>query len=234
MEVSMNDLTVRQLEMSNRVVEFFNENAIPFRKGSPGPELVNQFQQAVSEIQDLTAAQVSEFAQSRVHSELRGETREALCEALDQIARTSRGMAASVPGVNGKFQPVHGLGDAKLKTHALSFAENAKPFLKDFVNFEMAPDFLDDLEAKIEAFAKAVVNHTSAKSAHVATSQLVDQGMKRAMNILVQLDPIVENKLRSDPALLLQWENIRRIERAWVTKKPKPSKPPADPPAEAA
>src|SRR6266853_851577 len=97
MEVSMKDLIVRRLEMSNRVVDFFNANPIAFRKGSPGPQLVNQFKQGVTELQRLTLAQVSELGQSRAQSGLRGDARDALCQALDRITRTTRGMAATVP-----------------------------------------------------------------------------------------------------------------------------------------
>jgi hypothetical protein len=220
MEVDMNDLIVRRLEMSNRVVGFFEEIPIAFRKGSPGPQLVDQFKQTVSEIETLTATQVSEIAQTRAHSGSRGEARAALCEALDQISRTARGMTATIAGIQGRFQPVWGVGDSKLRTHARAYAENAEPYQKEFVNFEMAPDFLDDLNSKIEAFERAVAAHAAGRSAHVATSSLVEEAMQRAMGILVQLDPIVENKLKGNAALLLKWENIRHTERAWVSKKP--------------
>jgi hypothetical protein len=36
------------------------------------------------------------------------------------------------------------------------------------------------------------------------------------MIILAQLDPIMENKLAANAALLLKWINVRRIERRWT------------------
>jgi len=236
----MNDLNVRRLEMSNRVVEFLNANSIPFRKGSPGPQLVNEFKQAVTEIQNLTLAQDSELQESHTRSTSRGNARWALCDALDQITRTSRGMAVSIPELEGKFPPAHGLGDSKLHTRACAFAEYAKRYQKDFVNFGMAPDFIDDLNGKIETFERAVTIHAAGRSAHVATSKLVDDAMQSALNILVQLDPLVENYLIGDSALILKWENVRHTERAWVSRKPgqttpeSNTKPEADPSATAA
>ena len=122
----MNDFIVRRLEMFNGVIGFFDSNPILFREGSPGHELVNQLKQSASELQTLTAAQVSAIAQSRAHSETRSNARSALIEALDQITRTSRGMAATVSGIQGKFLPVGSTADSKLLTMARSFAANAK------------------------------------------------------------------------------------------------------------
>jgi hypothetical protein len=240
MEVSMNDFTVRRLEMANRVVGFLDMNPFAFRSGSPGPELMNQFKQAVMEIRNLTQAQVSELEVSRSRSAMRGNARTALCETLNQITRTSRGMVVRIPEIEGKFQPVHGLGDSRLHTHARSFEENAKTFQMDFVNFGMAPDFIDDLHSRILALEQAVVQHATGRSAHVTTAQLIDNAMQKAMNILVQLDPVVENYLRSDAARTFKWQHARRTERAWVSRKPtktkggKETKSEADPSAAAA
>ena len=50
--------------------------------------------------------------------------------------------------------------------------------------------------------------------------------MEVALGILVQLDPIVENKLTGDPHELSRWKTARHTERAWVSKRvPEPAKP---------
>ena len=68
----MKDITVRQLEMANRVVGFLEANPIEFRKGSPGADLVTEIQAKVAEIRSLTATQESEMAQARAYSRARG------------------------------------------------------------------------------------------------------------------------------------------------------------------
>jgi hypothetical protein len=97
-----------------------------------------------------------------------------------------------------------------------SLAESARPFVKEFVEFDMDPNFLSDIGSKINAFIEAVADHEASRSAHVATSQMIDAAMDRAMIILAQLDPIMENKLAANAALLLKWINVRRIERRWT------------------
>ena len=221
----MKDVTVRQLEMANRVVVFFQANPIGFRKGSPGAELIAQITKQFAELRSLTATQASEMAQSRAYSRARGAARESLNEAMGRINRTAQAIAVSVPEVGAIFGEGRKVGDAKLETRARSLAESAKPFVKEFVNFEMEPGFIGDLEAKIETFTRAVANHKASRNAQAATTLLIDAAMERALIILEQLDPIMENKVGGNAELLLKWENVRQVERRWIYKTPKETKP---------
>jgi hypothetical protein len=221
----MKDVTVRQLEMANRVVGFFEANPIGFRKSSPGASLVEQFKQQVAELHSLTATQATEIAQSRAYSRTRGAARESLNNAMGRINRTAQAIAIRVPGLEARFGAATGIGDAKLETRARSLAETARPFVKEFVDFEMEPDFLKELESKIKVFTEAVDNHKASRAAHTATTQLIDAAMERARIILEQLDPIMENKLVGNTALQLKWENVRRVEKRWIVKKTKEQTP---------
>jgi chromosome segregation ATPase len=224
-EVSMKDVTVRQLEMTNRVVGFFDANPMGFRKGTPGADLVEQLKHEVAELQSLTATQASEFAHSRAYSRARGATRESLNQAMEHIKRTAEAIAVRIPGMEARFEASRGVGDAKLETRARSVMESAKPFVQQFVDFEMEPKFLSELESKIKAFTQAVADHKASRSAHAATTQLIDGAMERALISLAQLDPIIENKLGGNTALRLKWENVRRVEKRWIYKTPKETKP---------
>jgi hypothetical protein len=221
----MKDITVRQLEMANRVSGFLKANPIVFRKSSPGADLVEQFHRQAAVIQGLTEKQVLEIARARACSRARGAARESLNAAMEKITRTAHGMALSVPGVSATFEANQGGGDAKLQTRARSLAESVKPFVKEFVNFELDPGFVGALEAKIETFVEAVANHKASRAAHVATSQMIDTAMEHALEILEQLSPIVENKLDGNMALTLKWENVRKVERRWVYKTPEEKTP---------
>jgi hypothetical protein len=217
---SMKDVTVRQLEMANRVVGFLQANPIAFRKGSPGADLVVRFKKQVAEIQTLTTAQASEFAKARAHSRARGAARDSLKTTVERISRTAEAIAVTNPGMEAHFQILRRLGDAKLETRARAIADSAKPFVKEFVDYEMEPQFIQTLESKIQAFKEAIENQKATRAAHAVTSQLLNDAMERAMRILAQLDPIIENKLGSNTALQLKWENVRHVERRWVTSKP--------------
>ena len=75
-----------------------------------------------------------------------------------------------------------------------------------------------------------MADHSVSRSEHVATKKLIDHEMQSALEILAQLDPIVSNKLAGNHDLASQWENVRDIEREWLSKKPE-SKPVANPAA---
>jgi hypothetical protein len=216
---SMKDLTVRQLEMTNRVVRFFQANPIAFRKGSIGADLVEQFRKQVAAVQILTATQASEFAQSRACSRARGAARESLQAEVDRISRTAQAIAITRPALEARFQTFRRVGDARLETRARAVADSARPYVKEFVDFEMEPDFIKTLETKIQAFAAAIGNHKASRTAHAATSQLIDDAMAHALTTLAQLDAILENKLGGNTGLQLKWDNVRHIERRWISKK---------------
>jgi hypothetical protein len=221
----MKDVTVRQLEMVKQVVGFLEGNPIAFSKNSRGASLVEQLQQQVAQIQSLTATQATEIAQARADSRTRSAARESLNTAMGRINRTAQAMAITMPELESRFETTRRIGDAKLETCARSMAESAGSFVKEFVEFEMSPKFLSELESKIKRFTEAIADHKASRSAHVATSQLIDAAMKRALIILAQLDPIMENKLGENMGLQLRWENVRRIERRWISRTPKATEP---------
>jgi hypothetical protein len=204
--------------MANRVVGFLKANPISFRKGAPGAGLVARFSSQVSEVQILTARQVSGMAESRADSIRRGVAREALIETMECITQTAHGLSHTTPGLNARFGTARGLGDARLLTNARSLAETVKPFAPRFVEFELKSDFLEDLGAKIDTFAKAIDDHMGGKGEHVATVKLIGTTMEQALTTLAQLDSIVANKLRGNAELLVKWENVRKVERRWIYK----------------
>jgi hypothetical protein len=230
----MKDVTVRQLEMTSRVIGFFQDNPIVFRKGSPGADLVAQFKSQVAELQSLTATQVSEAGQSRAYTHSRGVSRESLKAAMEEVSRTAQAIAITVPGLAARFEAMNHVPDSKLETRARALIESVKPYVKQFVDFEMEPDFIKTLESKLQAFTESVANHKASRTAHVAASQLIVETMERTLTTLEQLDPIIRNKFRGNTGLKLKWENVRHIERRWIYKKPvvaapQPTEPVAPP-----
>jgi len=225
-EIFMKDLNVRRIEMCARVVGFMGSNPITFSTGSPGPQLVKALEDAVTNIKRLATIHTSELATARASSAARLAANKALIEAVGRISRCAQGMAPSLPGVGDKFRPLTGSGDSKLLTQAKAYVVEATPLRDEFVKFEMAPKFVDNLNAKIEALERAIGQRAVCKGAHVATSGRLNAAMKIALGILVQLDPIMENKLSGDPHELSRWKTARRLERAWVSKQAAlPAKP---------
>jgi len=119
-----------------------------------------------------------------------------------------------------RFQTMRRVGDGRLETRARALADISRPYVKEFTGFEMPPDFVKTLEAKIDTFTVAVKNHKASRAAHVTTTQEIDAAMERAVTTIEQLDAVMENKLDGNPSLQANWENVRKIERRWVSKKP--------------
>jgi hypothetical protein len=165
---------------------------------------------------------------SRSSAGRRCSARKTLLATLDKISRCASGIAVARPGYGDNFRLVRKVNDTELLVGARRFADNASPVRSEFVDFEMAPTFVDDLNSKIKAFEQAMADHSVSRSEHVATKKLIDHEMQSALEILAQLDPIVSNKLAGNHDLASQWENVRHIERAWISKKPE-SKPVANP-----
>jgi hypothetical protein len=229
----MNDITVRRLEMCIRVAGFLAKNPIVFGKGSQGSMLVAQLKGAVEDIRELTVKQASGVAAARSNAGRRRAARRVLLAALDAISRCAAGIAVTRPGFGDNFRLVRNVGDTKLLVCAHRFAENAAPLRSEFVRFEMAPSFVDDLNSKIKDFEQAMADHSTSRSGHVASTGLIDSGMQHALDILAQLDPIVSNKVAGDVDLIGQWKNVRHVESAWVSKKPEPTPVPSPDPVSA-
>ena len=144
---------------------------------------------------------------------------------MERISRTAQAIAISNPALEAQFKSTGKVGDAKLETRARALADCARPHVKEFVAFEMEPEFIERFEAKIQAFVDAIANHKANRAAHAATSQLIDAAMERALTTMDQLDPVIENKLGDNAGLMLKWQNVRHIEKRWVSKKPVEAKP---------
>ncbi|HYR90864.1 MAG TPA: hypothetical protein VE422_42775 [Terriglobia bacterium] len=101
---------------------------------------------------------------------------------------------------------------------ARAFADDAVPFADEFIKCELPATFIDDLKAKASAFEQAGAERTSSRTSHVAATGAIVGAVRKAVALVKQLDPIMKNKLRGDTFLMGEWNNARRMERAWTSK----------------
>jgi hypothetical protein len=93
-------------------------------------------------------------------------------------------------------------------------------FKKEFIVFEMATDFVEELGTRIAAFEATFESHNASNTALADGAQQIENAMDRVMVVLEQLNPIVENKPEGDAVGIQNWKSVRHVERAWVNKKP--------------
>ena len=226
----MTDVTVRRFKMVVRVLGFLLENPIEFPKGSHGPQLVDQLQKAVAELQELSGEHISQITDARASTGRKSEARRSLVETMDAISLSAEGIAVTTPGLEGKFQLIRGASNSVLLSRARSFAVDAEAMRDDFVRFAMAPTFVNDLKARIAALEQAIAEQTASTGSHISTTASIDDKMQAALDILTQLDPVVSNTLAGELARKRRWKWLRRVEpaRTYKPSAPAPEVPKPD------
>lgn len=69
----------------------------------------------------------------------------------------------------------------------------------------MSATFLNELNEHISAFAQATADKQAGRTAHIAARAALDEALGAGLNAVRQLDAVVRNKYRDDPATLAQW-----------------------------
>lgn len=69
------------------------------------------------------------------------------------------------------------------------------------------------MTTRIAAVEEPINGQNRSADAHVAATQGIDAASKRCLSIVHQLDAIIRNKFRTDPAMLAAWTSASHIER---------------------
>lgn len=224
----MNNLETRRLEMFLRVRRFGAGRAAAFPAGSRGAEVLAIIDAAVTELEGHATAQASGASAAREGTALKAAAREALREDLEAINRTARAMALVTPGLDDKFRLPRSEGTQAWLTAARSFARDAEPLKTEFTRRGLPADFLEDLASDIGALEAAIDSRTQNAGARVAATVAIDEAIGRGVAAVRELDAVVRNLFRNDPAALAEWTSASHTERQ--PRRPPPASPPADQP----
>jgi hypothetical protein len=82
-----------------------------------------------------------------------------------------------------------------------------------FVQREMPEVFLDDLSATINEFETAAGNLNLHTANRVSATAGIKSKLARAAKLRKEIDPIVRNKYRNDPATLAAWKSASHVQR---------------------
>jgi hypothetical protein len=227
----MEDRELRSYEMVLRVRAFGAENAARFPPATLGGELFATIGAAAEELAGHAAAQVSGSSSARRGTATKAVARAALREELEMMRRTARSMALTTPGLDAKFRIPRNMTDQQLLATAQAFALDAVPLKGEFIRFGMSTDFLEDLNADIADLETALSSQQSGKSKQVMATAAIDDVLERALAAVRQLDAVVRNIFRDDPARLAAWQSARHVERARRSNAATPPTPPTNPPA---
>ena len=133
---------------------------------------------------------------------------------LEAISRTARAMARTTPGLDDKFHMPQSMAEQEWLTVARTFAANAVPLKDEFVRRGLNADFIEDLDAGIEELQESIGVRAEKTGAHVAATVAVSESSESGRDAVRELDAIVRNVFRDDPAVLAEWESASHVERA--------------------
>jgi hypothetical protein len=224
----MKDSETRRLEMFIRVREFGTAHANAFPANSRAGEVFALLNTIITEMQGHAATQSAGTRATREVTTLKAVARATLREDMEAINRTARALALTTPGLDDKFRLPRNAGDQAWLAAARSFAADADPLKAEFIRRGLPQDFLDDLNSDITAFEESIGSREQKTGERVAATVAIDESIERGMNAVRELDAIVQNIFRNDPATLAHWTSASHTERA--PRHPAAVQPPPTPP----
>jgi hypothetical protein len=224
----MKNSEVRILEMLIRVRQFGASHERSFPEGSRAAQLFALVSTSVANMETHAATQQTHARAAKETTTQKGAAFEALQEQMEAISRTARAMSPAVPGLRDKFRVPRSGGMQTWLAAARSFAEEAAPIKDEFTRRGMESDFLDTFRTAIEA-VEAFVNARAQKSAaQVGATAAVADAADDGRAVVRELDAIVRNLFRNDPASRAEWDSARHVERA--TRRARRETPPVGAP----
>jgi len=215
----MTNLAIRKQQMLERVRAFGATHRDLFPTASFAGRMFAAVAEASDAVRRHATAEMSGSHSERQGSEEKAAARTALRRRLSGISGVARAVAFEMPGFDQRFKVRFDCSDQRLLAHARSFVESARPLARTFMEHDMAPHFLAQLQADIDAFEQAIRTHHASRDRRVAAQVRIDAEIRKGLQAATRLAAIVPAKIE-DPAMLAVWNAARRIGYPPRIKKP--------------
>lgn len=215
----MNDTVNSRIQTYRRMQEFYSSHSSDFAPASLGAQLGTKLSTQLSELLNLTATQATGVGAARQGTDLRAR--------LKAFSRTAHAIAIEVPGLENKFRVPRGDDDEELIAAARAAATDAVEFKDRFIAHEMPATCVDDLNSSIAKFENTMDDQSGAVGDRVGSRVAINAKLEELMLTRRQLNPIMENKYKDDPATLAERMRASHIERAAKKKTEPPPTTPA-------
>ena len=202
------------LESLRSVEHFLDENADKLAS------VVNTGarQRLTAAITDLSA-HASEQTGSNLAAQGATQKKEALRLALlrDHMAPIARIAAADIPNLP-ELSPLRmprGKPTAeKLASFAYGMGAAAAPFADTFTKAGLAGDFVAQLSAAADAVVGVVANRTTSRGKRRGATDGLKARLTEGRQVVHILDALVKSALKDDPALLGNWNLVKRVTKS--------------------
>ncbi|HEY0051319.1 MAG TPA: hypothetical protein VGB68_18630 [Pyrinomonadaceae bacterium] len=210
----MKDSQRRKLDKFEREEVFLNDNIADFPPASPGGKALAELSAVISQIRAFAAEQVSGAGSSRQHIGVKDEEVDALMRLIRNINRAANAFEDEIPGSDLKFRLPRNRSEQNILATARAFLADAEPLKAKFIEYGLAADFTDKLQALIEAVdERAAAADSAGEQKAGATGGLIDI-VRKGMSISRRLDSIVRIKYEDNAAKLSAWTTASHLKKA--------------------
>jgi hypothetical protein len=200
--------------MATRMNDFGEGQAAAFPAASIGGQKFAALAELVANIDNHGSKQALAKGSAKTSTGAKKGLRDSLRRQMKAIRDTAVSLESEQPGISLSFRIPVSNGDEELINSARAFVEAATPLKALFISREMPATFLDELTATIAQFGESVSRQNRQRGDQSAATASLKNSLAQVKKLRRELDPIVRNKFRDDPARLAMWESASRLERA--------------------
>jgi hypothetical protein len=212
--IQMKKTEARILDTFVRVRQHGLARAAAFPANSRGHELYVAVDAALNNMQRHAATQAVHAHAAKGKTAQKRVADKALRDLMETISRTARSMSTLTPEMEEKFRRPSNNDKRTWLAVARAFVLEAEPLSEEFVGRGMAPDFVDDLKARILAVEQAVDGRAKESGGRVAAPAGVAEAAQQGLEAMRELSAIVRNVYAGNEAELAAWESASHVERA--------------------
>jgi hypothetical protein len=217
----MEDTERNLFDMFVRVSDFSDGHTSDFPATSMGGQKFAALAAVADELNTHGANQSGGKGAAQASTQAIQAARVDVRQKMMAIRETAIAMEDVSPGISANFRVPRTNGDQALISAARAAVETATPLKSGFLQREMPATFLDDLAASVNKYENAVNEKNTNREKHVTATASIKDALKRGVKLVRELDPIVRNKYRNDPATLAAWDSATHVPRPAKKKKAK-------------
>jgi hypothetical protein len=227
--LTMNDREIHVSQMAVRLKDFEEARAGAFAAESRGGQKFAAVSALVVEIERLGAEQAATAGAAQGSTTAKREARENIRRQMKAMRDTSVALEGEQPGISRNFRMPPTNGDQALINSARAFIEAATPLKTLFISNELPATFLEDLATAVASFERSVSLYNQRRAENASATAALKNALSGVIKLKAELDPIVRNKFRNDPATLAAWNTASRLKRVPQRRQPTATESPAEP-----
>jgi hypothetical protein len=194
------EMLVRLIVFAKTYPQFFGQDTFP-------GQLMAQIEAAVQKLSEHVTSQTAGEGSVKVATDERKKARAELRGQLEGISRIGKGLGLT------EFMIPRDRNDVALVHVGRTWSSLVQQHKQKFLDSRMPADFIEKLDVAVQKLERTYHEQTYSIGTRQSATVKIDQTRTEAFAALKQLDPIMENLLRDNPAALAVWESARRVPR---------------------